>query len=176
MQDAGEPGLPGVPVTLEIDFDRNGTVDHTLMTTTDAAGQYTFGDLPAGRYTVRVTPPAGTTPTYDSDGLASANQATHDLTAGEDNTDQDFGYRGDGSIGDTVFLDVAADGGAFDPLVDRGLPGVDVLLEIDVNGDSVVDYTTSTTTDVDGNYTFANLIPGDYTVTVDVVTVPGDGP
>jgi len=174
FQDGGEVGMPGVTVDLDIDFNSDGTVDHTLTTTTDANGQYNFGDLPAGRYTVRVTQPVGTTQTFDSDGLGTANQSIHDLGANEDNVLQDFGYRGNGSIGDTVFLDVAGDGGPFDPAVDRGLPGVDVTLEIDVNGDSVVDYTVVTTTDVNGNYSFDNLIPGDYTITVDPLTVPGN--
>ena len=45
VQDAGEPGLAGVPVTL---FDSSGATVAT--TTTDGAGRYLFDRLPAGTY------------------------------------------------------------------------------------------------------------------------------
>ena len=91
VQDAGEPGIPNVSLSL------SGAATGT--TTTDANGLYLFTGLPAGSYTVTVTGgiPAGYTPTtgfvgapnLDSNGSpASATLPTNssvDLT-------YDFGY------------------------------------------------------------------------------------
>jgi len=172
--DPAEPGLPGVQVFLDIDFNGDGTVDHTLETSTAADGTYTFSNLPAGDYTIRVTQPAGTSQTVDDDGITglSANQSSHTLSAGEDNIAQNFGYTGTGAITDTVFFDIDDDateevGGA-----DRGLPGVDVTLNIDLNGDGNPDYTRTVQTDTDGDFTFANLVPGTYTITTDPTDMP----
>ena len=68
IQDAGEPGIPGVKVEL-----LGGTNGTTVIatTTTGAAGQYLFSGLNAGTYTVRFTMPSD----Y---GLTLANQGTND--------------------------------------------------------------------------------------------------
>ncbi len=82
VQDAGEPGIAGLTVTLS-----NGAT-----TTTSAGGQYTFGSLPAGTYTVCVSGlPAGYVPTYDLDGIATPSCAM--ATVGPSATNVDFGYR-----------------------------------------------------------------------------------
>jgi SdrD B-like domain len=88
VQDPGETGVDGVTVQL---FDSGGALIAT--TTTAGDGNYTFDRLLPGTYTVRIV--SGTlggtaTPTYDVDGLSSANQATVSLTASR--TDVDFGY------------------------------------------------------------------------------------
>jgi uncharacterized repeat protein (TIGR01451 family) len=172
--DSDEIGLEGVVVELDIDLDGDGTVDHTLSTTTDSNGNYLFERVPAGSHVVRVTQPSGTTQTFDSDGVGTGNQSTVNLGAGEDNVDQDFGYRGNGSIGDTVFFDRGDDGGAFDPGTgDFGLPGVRVTLEIDVDGDTVTDLSRTQVTDADGEYLFENLIAGDYRISLTPTDLPG---
>ncbi|MEM7783024.1 MAG: SdrD B-like domain-containing protein [Planctomycetota bacterium] len=175
VEDPNEIGLAGVTVELDIDYDNDGTVDHTLTTTTDANGEYRFENLPAGEYTVRVTQPSGTTQTYDDDGLATPNQSTYNLGAGQDVDNKDFGYSGNSSIGDKVFFDYSGDGGAFNPGDnDRGIAGVDVTLEIDVDGDGTIDVTRTQTTDANGDYLFENLIAGDYTIRVDSGDLPDD--
>jgi fimbrial isopeptide formation D2 family protein/uncharacterized repeat protein (TIGR01451 family) len=172
-QEANEIGLEGIVVELDIDLDGNGTVDHTLSTTTNANGNYLFERVPAGNHVVRVTQPAGTVQTYDSDGLGTSNESTANLPAGGNNLDQDFGYRGTGSIGDTVFFDFGGDGGAFDTGAgDIALSGVQVTLEIDVDGDGTIDLTRTQITGTDGDYLFENLIAGDYTITIDPSTLP----
>ncbi|MEO8621685.1 MAG: SdrD B-like domain-containing protein [bacterium] len=147
VQDAGEPGIPGVLLQLS-----NGAT-----TTTDANGAYAFTDLPAGTYTVQVGAPAGFaasptgagTPSTDSNG--SGTSVT--VLTGTDNT-IDFGFYKLGAIGDFVWNDLNAngvqDGG------EPGIPGVTVTLS---NG-------ATTTTDASGAYLFANLAPSNYTVTV----------
>ncbi len=45
VQDTGEPGLPGALITLEIDFDMDGTTDVTVRTLSGSDGGYSFGKL-----------------------------------------------------------------------------------------------------------------------------------
>ncbi len=97
VQDAGEPGIPGVKVTLSGDLDKNGTPDYTATATTDANGLYLFPGLPPGVYTVAVdatTLPANVVQTYDLDGLATPHVAVGELASGQNRTDFDFGYVG----------------------------------------------------------------------------------
>ena len=107
------------------------------------------------------------TQTDDPD-ATNNHQTTFTLGNNENKLDQDFGYRGNGTIGDLVFFDYVGDGGVFNATEnDRGLAGVDVTLQIDVNGDTTIDFTRTVTTDGSGQYLFDNLIAGDYTITVD---------
>ncbi len=90
-QDDGATGLVGVTVEL---LNSGGTVIATTVTGAD--GIYSFNNLAAGTYTVRVvsaTLPAGFAPTFDLDGIASAHTAAATVTAGQTRTDVDFGYR-----------------------------------------------------------------------------------
>ena len=82
VQDPGEPGYPGVDVALEIDFDQNGSIDHTITVQTDSNGDYSFGNLPAVDYNVVVTQPGGTNQTLDPD-ATNDNQTSLTLSAGE---------------------------------------------------------------------------------------------
>ncbi|HOV47861.1 MAG TPA: SdrD B-like domain-containing protein [Anaerolineae bacterium] len=154
---AGE-GLEGVTVRL---YDSAGT---TILATTvtDENGRYTFAGLPAGTYVVKVdtgTLPAGLTNTVDPDG-GMAHQATVTLAAGEINLAQDFGYQGGNSVSGTLWNDVNADG-----YLDAGetvrFAGVTVAL-YDANGNVIA----TTVTDGNGDYTFAYLPNGTYTVKV----------
>src|SRR5439155_642936 len=106
VQDAGEAGINGGTVQL---LDGAGIVVAT--TTTSGDGNYSFTNLTGGSYTVRIvasTLPAGTAPTYDLDGIATANQASFALAAGASRSDVDFGYKNTGSVGDRVWLDANA--------------------------------------------------------------------
>ena len=169
--DPAEAGIPNVTVTLEIDFDQNGSYDHTRTTTTDDEGNYSFGNLPAVDYRITVTQPTGSTQTDDPD-TTFDNVSTLTLGDGVDVDDQDFGYRGDYTIGDIVFWDVN-NNGVYNVGVDRGLEGVTVTLENNLDGDPAIEYTATATTDENGAYSFDHLIPGTYTVTVTPATVPG---
>ncbi|MCM2372640.1 SdrD B-like domain-containing protein [Aporhodopirellula aestuarii] len=167
-----ETGLSGVTVTLQMDHDGDGNFEEDFVTTTDANGNYLFTEKPGVDYRVVVTPLAGTTQTDDPDATLD-DQATFVVGLANLPTDQDFGYRGNSSIGDLVFFDYSGDGGAFDAGDnDRGFAGVDITLEIDVNGDTSVDYTQTVTTAANGSYLFDHLIAGDYTITVDSSDLP----
>ena len=116
--------------------------------------------------------PRGTTQTEDPDTTLD-NQSAFTLAGGATNNDQDFGYRGNGSISDIVFFDYVGDGGVYNPSEDdRGMAGVDVTLDIDLNGDATPDYTLTLTTDANGNYVFNNLISGTYTISTDPSDLP----
>ena len=174
MQDSGEPGLSGVEITLSGDVDLDGITD-TLTINTNAAGQYLFDDLPTGIYDITVTPttlPGGMTPTYDVDGIDSANTANINLAYGEDKRDVDFGYTGTGSIGDTVWYD--ANRNSLQDVGESGIANVLITLNGDINADGVNDYTTDIRTDGGGSYLFENLPAGRYTITVDPSTLPAD--
>ncbi len=167
-QDAGEPGIPGVGITITTTI---GGSTVTYAATTDATGGYSVGGLPLGSYTVAVNPvslPAGVTETFDFDGTGSINNSTVALTVGSpNNVDQDFGYRGAGTIGDFIWNDLDGDG--LQDVGEPGLPGVTVTAALSAGVFSV---TYTTTTGPDGSYQFTNLPYGNYTVAVGTGTLP----
>ncbi|WP_457664695.1 SdrD B-like domain-containing protein [Thiolapillus sp.] len=175
IQDAGEPGLGGVTVTLYAAANP-GTVLAT--TVTDANGNYSFQGLPADDYVVHfaapanhVISPAGQAPgNADSDpDPATGLTAIITLVAGENNSDIDAGMYVPNatlvSIGDVVWNDLNGDGNQ--DAGEAGLSGVDIVL-YDASGNELLRVTTSS----DGSYLFDNLVPGDYRVEVDTTTLP----
>ena len=176
-QDAGEVGFPDVDVKLYLDENGDGLLDggDTLLDTqtTDANGNYTFDTLPPGSYIVDVddtTLPADISSTTANDPLAV------ELEADEDYDTADFGYRGNGSIGDYLWYDADA-GGDQDP-TENGIASVDVFLYRDNNGDGLIDagdtLIDTQTTDGSGNYLFSYLPVDDYIVDVDDTTLPAN--
>ncbi len=173
VQDAGEPGLPNITLTL-IWAGPDGLLgsadDITITTITDANGGYLFDNLPTGDFQVTVNTlglPTGVTPTFDRDGTTTPNTIQLSLGVGEAITDADFGYDGDGSLGDRVWYDTDADG--VQDAGEPGIAGVTVTLTgagaDDLFG-TADDFTATTTTDANGFYLFANLPEGSYRVVV----------
>ncbi len=172
ITDGDELFFAGVKVFIDVDGDgvyEPGMGDQE--TTTNAEGEYSFSGLPAGTYTVSVntaTLPAGLSQTYDKD-LVLNHRTTVTIAAGDIVTDLDFGYRGSAQIGDTVWNDRNGDG-----VQDAGEPPIaGVRVYIDVDGDQMWDVgEPSEITNAAGQYLFANLVYGTYTVAVD----PSDYP
>ena len=164
-QGVDEPGIPGVTVNLS-----NGD-----SVVTDANGNYLFGNLSAGTYTVAVstgTLPTGVTQTGDPD--ATVNHATTvTLSSGQAYRAGDFGYQGNVSIGDFVWFDANNDG-----LQDVGEPGLfNAVLNLtwhglDGNPGGGDDVAFSLTTDSQGAYDFTGLPAGSYVLEVDESRFP----
>ena len=173
LQDADEPALPGVTVTLmradgSAVTDANG--DPVAAVTTDANGKYKFENLLPGDYKVSFQAPAGyeaTTSDAGDDRALDSNGASASVTLAQGQTDDtiDFGAVGTGVIGDQLFLDVNQNGGSAPDAGDKVLPGVKVTLTW--TGPGGITRTYETVTDADGKYKFENLLPGDYKVSVD---------
>lgn len=168
VQDAGEVGVAGVPVTL---YAADGTTV-IATTVTDAFGNYIFSNLAAGQYVVGFTTPSGftTSPqgagsdtTLNSDAsIATGKTAVIDLAAGQHNMTIDAGIynstpTNNNSIGDYVWLDENQDG--IQDAGEEGAAGVTVTL-YDASNNPI----GTTTTDANGYYLFPGLPNGDYSV------------
>ena len=173
LQDADEPALPGVSVTLTR-ADGSAVTDASgnpvAAVTTDANGKYVFENLLPGDYKVSFQAPAGfeaTTSEAGDDRAADSNGASASVTLVQGQTDDtiDFGAVGTGVIGDQLFVDVNQNGGKDPDAGDKVLPGVKVTLTW--TGPGGITRTYETTTDADGKYKFENLLPGEYKVSVD---------
>ncbi|MBW4447299.1 MAG: carboxypeptidase regulatory-like domain-containing protein, partial [Spirirestis rafaelensis WJT71-NPBG6] len=153
-QDTGEAGINNVTLNL-IGAGPDGQFgtpdDITRTTTTDSNGRYSFPGLPAGNYRVTVNNPSGFTPTQTQPNAIA-------LATGQNVDTVDFGFTGQGSIGDTVFNDTNANG-----VQDQGEPGIGgVTINLTDSSGNVV----TTTSNSSGNYSFPNLTPGNYTVSI----------
>jgi large repetitive protein len=181
VQDVGEPSLAGVDVTVTYLGADNvfGTADDEVFTdTTDASGLYLVENLPGGLYRVVVDTadiPDGLDPSFDLDDGLVGPDGIWNGNLGEDEAkrDVDFGYTGNGSIGDTIWFDHDGDGTLNGPEV--GIEGVGVTvtwLGFDgvVGGGDDIEY--SATTNASGIYLVDNLPAGEYTVTVDTADLP----
>lgn len=165
VQDAGEPGVSNVLVTLY-----NSTVTPVRYTYTDVNGYYLFTDVTPGSYTAGVSlPPAfvfspnngAVSAAVNSDIIpATGKTALFTVNAGDQIRYVDAGIRTqettNGSIGDFVWNDLNQDG-----LQDSGEPGIeDVAVRlINAVSNAVV---ANTTTDVAGKYIFNDVPAGNY--------------
>jgi uncharacterized repeat protein (TIGR01451 family) len=148
-------------------------------TTTDADGVYTFVGLSAGTYSTEVdlaTIPLNLTQTFEADG--SINNQNTATISNADIEDVNFGYRYVGT--NTLSGTIGLDGSPIDGLLNGTNPsgvaydetafsGVEVYLYSwnDDDNDSVIDsgeylLLTTTTTDVNGDYSFAGLPASDF--------------
>lgn len=156
--DSGEQPIAGTTVTL---YDVSGNAIATA--TTDANGRYHFGNLRLGTYTVREQQPAGYLQGGQKAGSAGGNDSLTDaisaipVGAGQTLTDYNFCEVLPASIQGQVFVDLD-----FDCLRDaeeQPLAGVKVEL-LSGNGQVIA----TTFTDANGQYSFAGLQPGTYSV------------
>ncbi len=166
VQDANEPGVEGVSVTLY-----DGAGNAVGSTVTDVNGFYLFPNLTPGTYSVGfnnlpqgfvfTTKDAGTDDTKDSDADATTGRTpTVTLAAGQNNRDLDAGVKSNtplAGLGNFVWNDVNANG--IQEATEVGVPGVTVTL-FNSAGTPI----STTITDQNGAYTFVNLQPGTYSV------------
>src|SRR5262249_39982564 len=136
----------------------------TLHVVTDNNGNYSFTGLLPGTYAITETQPANYGDGKDTAGSTGGDTAVNDrigsmvLGAGVSATGYNFGERL--SLGGKVFVDANRDGTA--QAGDVGKSPATVKLTDSLGN------TFATTTDAQGNYSFANLAPGTYTVQLTV--------
>jgi DNA-directed RNA polymerase II subunit RPB1 len=121
IKDSGEPGMPGVTLSIT---KADGTAVTNVFgaavttTTTDSSGAYVFADLPPGSYKVSVTDPAGyiaTTALAGSDRAVDSSTgnatSTNLIVGGSSDTTLDFGFvLPKVSVGNFVWADTDRDG------------------------------------------------------------------
>jgi hypothetical protein len=170
IQDANEPGIAGVGITL---FRSDSTV--VAVTTTDAQGNYCFTGLGAGDYFLQFgslpTSHVGYIPTVndntadgmDSDLVGDTNgvgtTAVISLASGELNKTVDAGFYEANLIGNQVWIDSDGENSTYDS-GDEFPINVEVFL-VDADTDQVV---SKTSTDPFGRYLFQAIPAGNYYV------------
>jgi len=155
FQDPGEAGIGGVSITVT---GPSGTFNRV----TDAAGLWLVAGLAPGSYTVTVNT-ATLPPGYNATPTNGPASRSFSLTAGSDFLRADFGFNAPagvtGSIGDTVFFDTNGNG-----VQNGGEPGIaGVTVRLLNAGGGVV---ATTTTGLNGSYSFVGVPAGNYTVEV----------
>lgn len=191
QQDAGEPGITGVNVTLSCAGSVVGT------TATDALGQYVFnannvtGGVPSNANCevsiasndpalialIPVAPNAGSNSAIDSDGVINGGNIIATVNTGPAGANDhrfDFGFRPlSGSVGDQVWCDglLGAGNGTFD--IGEGRNNIAVSIFTDSNCDGTADTgpaLATVDTAGDGDYLFTNLPVGTVGAPVCYVT------
>ncbi len=159
LQDAGEPGINGVTVTLQ-------SANAVIVTVTDANGFYQFTNLTAGvPYTVTFTRPNGYQSTIKSGDVNEVLNSDADPITGivsgivltQNNPNIDAGFWRPASLGNFVWEDRNGNGTQEDS--EPGIVGATVRL---LNGAGGL--ISTTTTNAAGFYQFSNLPKGDYIV------------
>ena len=161
-QDGGEPGIPGVTVTLEGAGPDGvfGTGDDLppVTVTTDANGDYSYGGAITGQnYRITETQPTGL-----ADGQENAgNGITLSNLPSAGSSENNFGELA-ASIAGNVWLD-SNNNGVRDA-GENGIAGVSVSLPVGTV-DALGNPVAAAVTDGNGDYRFIDLLAGTYTVT-----------
>lgn len=158
-QDNGETAYTAAKVTLYLDSNANGTKDTgEPTTTTDANGAYTFTNLAAGSYSVRVVLPTGFKQT---DPASNGAVSVSNVAAGATSSGNKVGIvENTGSIAGTVFVDKNGNG-TKDAGETNGASGRVVYIDANNNGSQDGGETAVTTTST-GAYTIPGLVAGSY--------------
>ncbi len=184
VKDAGEKAIEGVTLTLS-GTDKSGATIPSRTTTTNSDGEYSFGDLLEGTYTITETQPTGYEDGKHTAGnatTAGSNAAANTITgiglsAGQLADGYLFGELKKAPISGTVYID-RNDNGDQDGS-EPGIPGVTIVITSngpDGKPGGGDDVNETITTDKDGNYSWPDAIAGvDYTITQTQPTGLADG-
>ena len=189
IQDAGEPGINNILVTITFEDGRTATVlTHNYYADNNANapqydGYYDFINLGPGTYKIsfgtppglHASPPNQGDDTKDSDPV-NGGPVTVTLGVNGNNFTIDAGFTDvpvtppttcpNLSVGNMVFLDV--NGNGVKDATEPGIAGLTVKLYSDNDGNNVADGAAiaTVTTAADGTYYFGNLADGKYLVGV----------
>jgi hypothetical protein len=169
VRDASEAGIPGVTLTLTgVDAASNPV---TLVTVTDAAGNYLFPNLAPGTYNVTETPPPNLLDGKDTIGDHGGTVGKDVLSnivlgAGAQARYYNFAALIPSTLSGYVYSD-SSPGGFNNGSKDAGEPGIagSVITLSGFNDLGPVSQTM--TTDGNGFYSFTGLRPGYYQLTQD---------
>ena len=186
LHNAGENGLEGVEVMLETDLNADGIYGIISTVVTGPDGVFTFTGLPDGQYRITANveddnlpldqygaPYHLTTNTLFLVDVEDARTVAVNGTAcGTCPTGTvALGFAPPGALESFVFYDANANGTM--DWNERGIPGVTLYLCLASGGACTASVALDTaTTDAAGQYIFAGLPTGNYTVAVDVSTLP----
>ncbi len=159
IRDSGESGFSGKTVFL--DTNSNGALNAGEPSmVTDSQGAYSFTNMAAGSYRVRVVVATGTTQT-------TLNPSVINITSNASVSGADFGLFTQAQISGTVYNDVNANG--VKDTGDAGIVNRTVFLDTNNNGALDAGEPNSTTLGT-GGFSFNNLAPGNYRVRIVVPT------
>jgi len=148
--DQGDPGLQGWTVNL---LDSSGNIVATTTSADD--GTYSFSDVGPSTYTIEEVNQTGW---YQTEPVNPPGTYTEQAISSTNLSGLDFGNFQLVNVTGQVYNDRNGNG-SNDGGTDPGLQGWTVLL-LDPSGNTVA----TTTSDMNGNYMFANLFPGTFTV------------
>jgi len=185
IQDGGEAGIAGVKVILlnansDIVMNPSNPLE-PYEVITDADGNYLFQDIPAGDYIVEFVKPIGYQYSQvliggdmaiDSNAnIVTGKTSLITIVSGEVKTDVDAGFYKPAKIAGLVWSDDNKDG--IRAVNENGVvAGITVHL-LDENGEVVNNPITGqpyiAITDIEGKYSFENLVAGNYQIKFDIV-------
>lgn len=176
VHDLGEPGLPGVEVTVDVDLDGDGDGDFSHVVVTDGNGRYRVENLPGKNCGVKIrrTSLPGGMRWRGGGGDGDFDVIAVALGAGEHRTGLGQGYIGTGSIGGRVWTDSNGNGIYEPEQGELGVPGVRVAVGADFLGDSAPDHGTTVTTGPEGEYLLPRLPKCSCGVSIDDTSLPSD--
>ncbi|EMI56625.1 SdrD B-like domain-containing protein [Rhodopirellula sallentina] len=155
LRQAGEPGVEGITVQLDVDSD--GSDVRSVQTAAD--GSFVFENVPAGMHRVAEMLPV------DAVQTAPGGNGVIEVDVDPPATVEDllFGNFTLTTLSGVVFEDVNGN-----DIQDAGEPGIETTVELDLDSDGSVDLTAMT--DADGRYEFDNVGPGTHRITEVVPT------
>jgi hypothetical protein len=170
LADGGEQGIPNAAVTL---YGNEGNGNRIVGTVkTDAEGNYSFTYLRAGSFTISMAEPGGYLPGAEMVGMVNGKQigkATEKgviesivLASTDQGISYNFGELLPASVSGVVYQDSNRSG-----MREGGEPGIGgVQVTLTGMNDKGKEVKRTVETDPDGSYTFVDLRPGEYAVTV----------
>lgn len=158
VRDAGELGLKNTKVYLDLNHDgkRQGSEPSVKSST---SGAYTFDEVDAGTYQVRVATPKKQRSTAPDGGFFTIVANGNDIHAAND-----FGFSKTAKVSGKVFNDLNSDGNQDGG--ESAIPGVLVFLDKNKNGVWDSSNEQARVTDDDGNYVFESVPAKKYSLRV----------